>query len=74
MDLLVVLGKHIHKWCFLLASIYVLVDCTDEYGWKKAHCQGRFVRCGETKSHDPVSGLYRRCEMSSSSWPLIFDR
>lgn len=30
-----------------------------------AHCQGRFVRWGDTSSHDPVRGLNLRCDMSS---------
>lgn len=30
-----------------------------------APCQGRFVRCGETRTQELRSGLYRRCEMSS---------
>lgn len=29
------------------------------------YCQGRFVRCGETRIHEPVRGLKRRWEMSS---------
>ena len=29
-------------------------------------CQGRWVRCGETRTHSPVSGLNRRCGCSLS--------
>lgn len=28
-------------------------------------CHGRFVRCGDTRTHDPFKGLYRRCDISS---------
>jgi hypothetical protein len=39
---------------------------------RETHCHGRFVRCGETNSQLPLSGLYRRCEISSRIASGIF--
>lgn len=43
-------------------------------GCVDAHCQGRFVRCGDTSSHEAVSGLYLRWEMSSRTLSGIVNK
>lgn len=64
-DLGIVLRQFVGDCGLLLSSTRRLVAQEAVMEETAAHCQGRFVRWGDTSSHDPVKGLKRRCEMSS---------
>lgn len=69
-DLSVILRKGDLRRCLLLSSIYMWVWCI-WYVSKMTYCHGLLVRCGETRSHVSLRGLYRRCEMSFSTLSSI---
>jgi hypothetical protein len=49
----------------LLAGLWYKVNIFRKGGFLGTCCHGLFVRCGETSSQVPRSGLYLRWEMSS---------